>query len=275
MLQVKKINNIVVKPPQILDKTKDPRPVKGRELLPECYGNTFICSKKKSGKSVTIFNILRHCVGRDTTVIVFCSTLYKDPVYKGIMDMCKKNNINFMGYTSMKDDEGDHLKDLVDVLKEKAEQEYNDNDEEKAVVKSKYLFEEDNDDAKEKKPRKTKYHAADYIVILDDLSNELKSPVLTTLLKNHRHFRMKCIISSQYYLDLLPASRTQLDQVFIFNGITEDKLIAIHKDADLTVSYTQFKHMYDWATKDKYNFFYVDCRNSTFRKNFNIEISIK
>jgi hypothetical protein len=37
--------------------------------------------------------------------------------------------------------------------------------------------------------------------LLDDLSTELKSPLLTKLLKENRHFKTKVIISSQYYKD--------------------------------------------------------------------------
>ena len=83
MYRVKKINDVVVKPPKVLLDNQDNRPVKGAKMIAEPYANIFLCARKKSGKTVTIHNILKNCVGRDTTVIFFCSTLYKDPTYRG------------------------------------------------------------------------------------------------------------------------------------------------------------------------------------------------
>lgn len=287
MFSIKKINDVKVRPPQLLTQNKDTRPVKGADMFPEVYSNIFICSKKKSGKSVCIFNILKKCIGKDTTVIIFCSSLYKDPVYKSIMKMLENNGINFIGYTSMYDDcsvsadtkrkkKSNHLEDLVECLKKKAEDDYRkENEEDEEEEKPLCVFDNDEEDEpKQKKKRKSKYVEPEYLIIFDDLSNEIKSPTLTTLLKNHRHYKTKIIISSQYYLDLLPASRTQLDYLLIFQNITEDKLKAMYKDADLDVDYDVFKEMYDYATEKKYNFLYVDTRNCKFRKNFDKEIDM-
>lgn len=273
MIRVKKLNDIKVTPPNALVANQDKRPVKGASLFTEPYGNIFLCARKKSGKSITIFNILRQCVGRDTTVIFFCSTLYKDAVYANMMKMLDDNGINYMGYTSLKEDGIDHLNDLVQMLTKKAEDDFNKKDIPTDKL-SHLLFNGEQDEIKENKPKKTKYLAPEYIIILDDLSDELKSTSLVTLLKKNRHFLAKILISSQYYLDLLPSSRKQIDVFLIFQNITEDKLLQIHKDANLTITWEQFLKIYKWATLDKYNFLYVDCINSLFRKNFNTAIEL-
>ena len=122
--------------------------------------------------------------------------------------------------------------------------------------------------------KKTKYLAPEYIIIFDDLSNELKSKSLVTLLKKNRHFKCKIIISSQHYNDILPESRKQADYMLIFKNITEKKLIEIHKDINVAVTFDEFMELYRFATKDKFNFLYVDCVNDEYRKNFNELITI-
>src|SRR6185437_11733738 len=71
-------------------------------------------------------------------------------------------------------------------------------------------------DKKRKKERVSKYQAPEYIIIFDDLSSELKSRSLLSLLKFNRHFKSKLIISSQWLHDLLPESRKQIDLFLIF-----------------------------------------------------------
>jgi hypothetical protein len=45
----------------------------------------------------------------------------------------------------------------------------------------------------------------------------------------------------------------------------------IWKDADLGLDYINFLTLYNFATSEPYNFFYVDTRQDKFRKNFNQE----
>ncbi len=59
--------------------------------------------------------------------------------------------------------------------------------------------------------------------VLDDLSTELKSKSLVVLLKKSRHFG-SVFISSQWWHDLDPQSRAQIDYGLIYGGQREDKL---------------------------------------------------
>lgn len=263
--KVKKINNVRVKPPKTLQTNK--LPVKGSELFEEAYANIFICSRKKSGKSVVIYNILKKCVGKDTKVFFFCSTLHKDAVYKGMMDWLEKKGIEYAPYTSLKDGDTDNLQLLVETLGKTAEAETEEHPHEESLI-----FGDDAEAASEEKQRPPKYLAPEYIIILDDLSDELKSKSLVALLKKNRHYKTKIIISSQYYNDLLPESRKQIDYVLIFKNIPTAKLLEIYRDCNLSVSFEEFLRMYEFATKEPYSFLYVDCLTDKFRVRFSDQI---
>lgn len=273
MLKVKKINDIRVKPPKTLQKNK--LPVKGADLFEEPYANIFICSRKKSGKSVVIYNILKKCVGKDTKVIFFCSTLYKDDVYKGAMEMLEKKGIEYIPYTSLKDGDTDNLQLLVEALGKQAEKDKELSEDEPQNAPS-LLFEEENAEEGDDggTPRPSKYVAPEFIIVLDDLSDELKSKSLVSLLKKNRHYKTKIICSSQYYNDLLPESRKQIDYVLIFHNIPEAKLMEIYRDCNLSVSFEDFMKMYQYATREPYSFLYVDCIKDKFRKRFDTLIRL-
>ena len=88
----------------------------------------------------------------------------------------------------------------------------------------------DDNNKKGKKEKKSKYLTPEYIIIFDDLSSELKSKSLLSLLKFNRHFKAKLIISSQWLHDLLPESRKQIDLFLIFKGFSEEKIALFYKD---------------------------------------------
>ena len=103
------------------------------------------------------------------------------------------------------------------------------------------------------------------MIILDDLSSELKSKTLVKLLKMNRHYLLTCIVSTQYLNDLLPESIKQMDYALVFRGEPEEKLLKLHKDLDLAIDFESLKKIYHNATTDKYNFLYIDTRAERFR----------
>jgi hypothetical protein len=280
MITTEKINDVVV----TVDKTKkdkDTRLAKGYKLFSEPYANIFICAKKKSGKTVLLQNILKQTVGRDTQVIFFCSTIYKDDTYLGIMKMLKKMGINYHAYTSMKEmtENGviDNLAVLTETLIEMSKDDFNDDeDEEKQTDKSHLFYNIDEEDEKgQAKQKKEKYIAPSYIIILDDLSTELKNTALVSLQKKNRHINSKIIVSSQHYNDMLPSSRLQQDYLILFKNIPADKLKEIYQDISTPISMDEFFKAYHLCTKEKFNFLYCDLVNDEFRMNFNKRLNFK
>jgi hypothetical protein len=175
----------------------------------------------------------------------------------------------FIGYTSFKEDGVDQLDALVTYLKNEAEAKMEEELEDD-IPKPRKLIEVDDDNSPVDRPKrkKEKYIAPEFMIIIDDLSSELKSKHLVSLLKMNRHFQMKCVVSSQYPLDLLPEARKNMDTVILFKGHTEQKLETIYKDLDIGLPFELFVKLYKNATREKYSFFYIDCRNDVYKKNF-------
>ena len=261
----KKINNEVVKAVPLLAE-KDNRPVKGAALFPEIYANVFLCARKKSGKTSCIYKILQKCCGPKTRIVAFCATLHKDPSWETIQTWAEHKGLPFIGHTSIIDEETktDLLKELIQGLEQR------DEPEEKKV---KSILDDDSD-SEEEPERPAKYQYPEYIFILDDLSDELKRPSVTTFLKKNRHFRAKILVSSQYLNDLNPMARKQLDYYILFGGNSEDKIEEVRKGAGMSISPARFWQLYKFATSDQFSFLYYDWADKSFRRNFNTLIDV-
>ena len=133
------------------------------------------------------------------------------------------------------------------------------------TIQEKRLFDKRN---KTSLVKRDKYQAPEYIIVMDDLSHELKLPSVVSLLKKNRHYKLKIIVSSQYLNDLKPESIRQLDYVLLFKGQTEDKIEKIRKECDLSIDQETLIKVYNDATKADYGFLYVDVRNDAYRKCF-------
>ena len=288
-VKLKQINHFEIQAPPMPKKST--LPAKGHELSLTCYSNILCCAKRKSGKSWAVFNLVKECAGKETRVIAFCSTLYKDDCWNGIRKYLKQKNIDFTGYTSLYPDGQDILSDLIDDLNDEAK-EREENDEEESE-KEKEPEKDDIDAIMEKirthgmaeylemckeekrKPKKPKFQEPEIMIILDDIGNQLKTPSLLKLLTWNRHFRAKVIISTQYLCHLLPESRKMIDLWLIFAGHPEAKLKAIYDDADINIPFEDFQRLYKKATKHKHSFLYIDSERGEFRKNFNQKFIIK
>jgi len=285
-VQYRVINNENVRAiPNVIGKEQDTRPIKGYAVCPELYANIFICARKKSGKTTIIWHLLKNCVTKDTTVIIFGSTVNKDKSYLNIKTLLKSRGIPCVMYDSMKDEEIDRLEALVTKLKKEAEEREQENESEDeeddyyddyggALFKESDLDDDSDDDVPKK--RKSKYQSPEYIIVYDDLSDELKSPFLIKLLKENRHYLIKNIISSQYPLDLAPQSRKQIDLWILPKGQTEDKLEKIYSSCQCNIDFETFIRYYNIATKDgkknKHNFFFFMPELCEYRRNFNVEL---
>lgn len=303
----KQINDQVVRPVRIITgKSLDLRPIKGSELFEEIYCNCLILAKKKTGKTTVLYKIVKDCCTNETTVIVFSATVDKDPIQIEIKKYCKKMKIPYVGYTSMKDEDVDVLEVLVNKLTEEAreraleenppsndegsEESYSDSEDgeynryhpnrnHNHKPKTLVLFEDSEEDSEvdehRPKKRKNKYRAPEYLIILDDLSNELKSKVLAKLSKTNRWYNSKLIMSTQYKNDILPEIYKQFDYALLFRGEPLEKLETIHKDLDLSTDFELFQQLYYNATEKPHNFLYIDVRNEKYRHNFTHAYDIK
>jgi len=311
-IKLKQINRHSVKAIPLPE--EDKRPIRGFDIVEEPYANIFLCAKKNSGKTSATFKILQECTGKDTKIIIFCSTAYKDKNWIQIRKIFKQKKMDVTVYTSIYEGGRDNLAHLVESLRREAkdaeEAEDESDDERKTgkgfrddgepmdacdlilkrletmhmsatgggydeMKKAQDKMKRDEEEEAREKPKKSKYLEPEYMIIFDDLSSELKSPSLLSLLKFNRHFKAKLIISSQWINDLLPESRKQIDLFLIFKGFPEEKMKAIFTDCDTGVEFDTFFKMYKKATKHDYAFMYIDTRKDGFRRNFNQQFIVK
>lgn len=292
MISLKQINNKVVKAIPI-PANLDNRPIKGYQVCSQLYGNTYLVAKKNMGKTLCVFKLLKECSIKTTKLIIFCSTIHKDENWIQIRSYFEKKGYDIQCYTSIYDDGIDQLDKLINELGQEAEeqQEQQEQQEEQpqmdrcdellqrlanmsSLTNCIKFNDEEEGEKIEKKKRKSKYRAPEYIIVLDDISSELKSRSLLALLKKNRHYRAKIIISSQWVNDLLPESRKQLDLWLIFKGFPEKKMQEVYRDTDSSIGFELFYKIYRKATKKPYSFLYIDTRADQFRVNFNKQIII-
>ena len=279
MIRLKKINDEVVKPVQV-GSGIDPSKIKAPDLFDELYCNIFICAKKKSGKTQVIFKILKNKVGKNTRVFFFVSTLYKDPLYIMMREYLDKKGIQWEGFTALNEEKVDVLKEVLDQNLQPPEEEDNEVEEIKESKNSLSCLSINDDineikkNKKKKKSKKDKLLAPEIIFIFDDLSRQLRSPSVVSLLKMNRHMKSMVLLSSQYPNDLQPESIQQCDYILLFKGHPQEKLKKLWTDADLSIDEKRFLDLYHHATAEKYSFLYVDTRNESFRKGFNKEYKI-
>lgn len=284
-MELKKLNDIIVKPPPNVKKPI--QNIKGKCMFDEIYANLFIVAKKKSGKSVVIWNILKNCIDKKTKIIIFCPTVKKDKCYRYITNYLKKKGNIVIIYQSIKDNDGtDQLNEILDdILPDDEGSDIDDSDEDKDnedddKILTLCIFGDEVKKRKKYKKRKCRPKnppliAPEYVFIFDDLSSELRSKSVTRLVKFNRHIKSKVILSSQYLYDMMPAGIRQLDYCITFAGLTTQQLEKIHTGLDLSIDMERFIDIYIKATRDKYNFLYIDSNKDEFRKNFNTQILIK
>lgn len=272
MIKTKRINNFKVSKIRHKNNNNNKK-IKGGNLLPNVYSNMFIVAKKNSGKTTCIFNILKKIADRDTIFNFFVSTIHKDKSWEAIVEYFE-NKGNMVYSNSSTIDNGECL--IQNIIDEPLP--YEEEEEESSSSESDTYIHLDNPEKEIKiktvKKRKKKHIAPHRIIVLDDLSGELKRPVFNQLLKINRHLKCVILCSSQWLNDIHPMSRRQIDGWIIFGGQKKEKLNTIMRDSDSSLDYNLFERLYKHATNQKYNFLYIDCHNSKYRKNFNEEYII-
>ena len=274
-MQTKEINNIKISP--VVHLALEQNEILGYDYFPTLYSNIYICSRRRSGKTTLIYNILKHCVNKRTNVVFFCSTIHRDSTYKLILEMLEKKKVNVMTYDHFLNGKENILTGIIEELNndlETKEQEKikkdHDNIDPKPIMD---LFPKEK--AIERKERKPKRLSPEYVFIFDDLGNDLRHASITQLFKTSRHYRAKVIVSSQYVHDLSNSCIKNLDYTLIFKSFNREKLLVLFEALDLSIDFELFEQLYLDATAQPFNFLYVDSRENTYRKKFNREYYIK
>lgn len=268
-----KINNIKIKPlkvPQI-DVTK----IKGCKFFESLHPNVLLVARKNSGKTTVLYHILKNCANKLTKVIIFCSTVFKDPSYKLITEMFDKREIKYECFTEIVDGKINNIKKVIDEMNigNDDKKEEKEDKKSKKLDRLKFLF-CDSDSEEEEKVYVPKKIAPKYIFIYDDISEDLRSPEIAFLLKKNRHFGIMNIISTQSYKDITPSAWKQIDYSLLFKNIDDKAIEEIRNKLTLPTPENIFLKLYHDATDENYNFLYVDKNKVKYRKNFCIELNI-
>lgn len=269
----------------------------GADMFPGIIGllaNILLFAKKRSGKTNTLANILLTCAGKNTIIVIFCATFYKDLAWIEIKKKMDKLGLNYIIRTSLyNDNRNNELEILLNYIIKKSEYDAQMEELEKIskipnqitgpisvkfndaiAIAGQGVIHPIDIPNPEIKFKKEKEVAPEYLFIFDDLSSEIKDKQIARLMKINRNLRSKVIISTQYINDILPDARQQIDYCILFGKIPDDKLIEIHHDCGISLDFNVFKQIYEDATYEKYNFLKINTRDDTFSKNFDIAYDI-
>ena len=113
-MQTKEINKITIKP--VVHLALESHEILGFDYFPTLYSNIYICSRRRSGKTTLIYNILKHCTSKRTNVVFFCSTIHRDSTYKLILEMLEKKKVNVMTYDHFLNGKENLLNGIIEEL---------------------------------------------------------------------------------------------------------------------------------------------------------------
>lgn len=130
-----KINNFIVKP---IKTEEDKRQVQGSFMFDKAYCTCFLLGKKESGKTILLWNIIQNRIAKNTTVVIFCSTVYADPTWIKIVDWLEDNDIPNIIHTGIYENGINALDELVTELEDEYKSKY---DEERAKKEGKEIEE--------------------------------------------------------------------------------------------------------------------------------------
>ena len=293
-----KINNVKVK--SMIPKTHiDASDVKGGQLLGDPFNVTFLCSKRKSGKTTVVAKIALETTSKKTIFWIFSPNAKTDPTMIAYIDKLKNRGNSVNIFPSLMNGKEDILQTIVDALLEEDE-------EEEVKVPEKFKrpdertisintgtpvvpvkeFKKDGEIEVEK-VKKTKYKpkkiAPDYCIIIDDLATQLNKTHggLANICFNGRHLRMSIYISFQYKNQLPPALWANGTYLFFFKNLSKEKLEDVYKAVDLHgATLSEFLDIYHYATGHAMSdtekpFLLCDVNNGIYRKNFDKKIEYK
>jgi len=149
-----------------------------------------------------------------------------------------------------------HLYDLMFGIKQPKEEEHKEKKEQIKMKKPKM-----------KKPKGKKIFPQKCI-LFDDLSDQIRDPYVSAMLKKNRHYFCQTILSTQNVMDIHASSRGQFDIVIAFKAIPREKVDVLRKMIDIPMDEKDFYKLYLEATKEPYAFMFCNCRSGEIRKNF-------
>ena len=234
----------------------------GNLMFPLHFCNILVLARKQSGKTSLISHIIKHSVnsyGNDTNVSIFSPTFDKDPLIMELIDTLSTNEKVHVFAAHHFNQEVNYLDTfLATPPHEEVEENYI------PMIN----FPGMRYDQMHEKGKKF-----DNILYFDDLGEGVLDRSFTQLLKVSRHYNSRVICSGHWNTDQKPSAFKQYDYVILFGNQEIAKLRQIFDRLSLSISYPTFLEYYNFATREKYSFLYIDVANQKFRRNFDTNLN--
>jgi len=281
--KLQKVNNQEVQP--IISNNLKPEEIKGYDVIPMLYSNIFIAGFRGSGKTTALFHIMKECIDKETKVVVFANTHDCDSSWLHMKEWLEKRKQPHVFYSSIKEDGVDLLDALVgSFVKEAAEEQERLRAEKEQKKRDKKLcnkggcrLTEANEDMPTTTPTtegEKKVKSCKWFIVFDDISSELRgSKSVDRLLKQHRHYKSKVVVSSQDVCDLRPGTKNQAIIWLIFKGFGLSRFKDhIYSYLGVKLPVDKLYNIYTEVTKSQGSFLYVNKITGELRKNFSEKI---
>lgn len=228
---------------------------RGMDVFAARYFNIAILSKKHSGKTTLIWEIIRRSLQKNTIVLFFTSTWHKDKTYRLMRKALDEKNIQYEGFTHFIDDDGHNL--VEEFMSENIDDDDDEPDDTPALYSKSEALAYGMFGLKKRKSRKKKTKP-EYIIVFDDLSRDIRHKSIEKLIKKNRHYRAKIIMSSQAIVDITPGMFVNLEYLIIFKSFSDDTLLNLYKRSHMWIPYEDFLSFYKDAVSEPYGFLLVD-----------------
>lgn len=270
-------------------------PVLGSSLVDHLYCASSIVGRVGSGKTRWIFNALDQCCGPETVVLIFSSTIYSDKSWIAILKWLETNRIAHVAKVSIYEEGRNLVKEFmagciaqgkIDLAKRAAEGDLKKSPAHQfgqPIGGNWGKAEEDLPGGKKKKKEflptldpylvkvgGQKYQYAPFVLIFDDLAEDLRDKEMDLLVRKYRHFHCKIFISSQHYVDSNSPSRQNIRLWILFGGLGPSKLKLVYEAAGPDCTLDKFERRYRDATLEKYHYLTIDVEKNEMMKDSNM-----
>jgi hypothetical protein len=239
--------------------------------------------KKKSGKTTTIFHILKNKIGKKSRVTIISASLYNDQGWKDIRKYLDHIGVEYDTHLSVVEGEGKNktnvLQELVNRLSAEAEEKEREEKQRGMGKSTKDIYLDAmlgfGSDKKEKKEKKEKYQYPREIIILDDLGKHMRNPAVGNLLIKNRHYKSLVMLSGQHFKHLEPESRENINIWLVFKDQPKKTMLELHDSAGVSMPFKTFMNLYQTALKYERGFFYVNATDHDYRVSFDKQFQQK
>lgn len=123
-------------------------------------------------------------------------------------------------------------------------------------------------DAKRKMEKNKKFRTPEYIFCFDDMGQDLHKSSISQFIIKHRHYKSNMILLSQHLNFINPATKRNMNYLMLYGGFPDKDLEKIYLDLQLNISLEELIKKYKEATKEKYDFLYINLNDCIYKRNF-------